>query len=170
MSDTRFSTQEKEMFDMGIRNRILAPNPELKASNKVAKKLTMENAARKMQDGDETNYSPELLGQLVVAIVQSPRVRTYMKAILSAKESTGLNEISARNFLYSMLMVFGNGQRAGTLENHTIEEFFNFELVQGIECVRVANHKTGPSEGPASVVYGLPKLYAATRKYIKLFR
>ena len=71
--------------------------------------------------------------------------------------------------LYSLLTVFGNGQRTGAVQQHTSEEFHAAEEVDGIWVARVKDHKTG-KQGIAAVVYLLPGLYKAVKAYIRLFR
>ena len=131
---------------------------------------TVETMRRKQMDPSETNYNAELLARLVIAVGNSSKIKKEIKAILKANRVDDLEENKTRNFLFSMLSIFGNGQRPGTLENMTILEFNQFVLINGIECIKVADHKTAKSDGPASVVFALPKLWAATRNYITLFR
>ena len=170
MTDKRFTSRDKEAFGNSIILRINSPNPDLKAANKRAAQKTVENMARRMQDTDDILYNPALLGELVVGVANSKKVRKQLKRILKARNKEDLEEVGTRNFLYGMLMVFGNGQRAGTIENMTCGEFVSCELVEGVECVRVAKHKTAQAEGPASVVFAILKLWSATNNYIRLFR
>jgi hypothetical protein len=63
---------------------------------------------RKQMDHSETNYQPELLARLVVAVGGSRKTKQEIKAILNAKRVEDLEEIKTRNFLFSRLFVCGS--------------------------------------------------------------
>ena len=92
-------------------------NPDLKAANKEAVWNTVKNMRKKQQDLNETNYNPALLGELVIALCGSKITKRELKSILNAKKPDSLNMVRTRNFLYATVMIFGNGQQPGTIEN-----------------------------------------------------
>ena len=167
MNDPRFTDVDKEIFSLGAQNRLMECNPALKAANKDATRNTVQTMRRKQMDETETNYRPELLAKLVIAIGGAVKTQSVIRSIVNAKRQQDIEKIPTRNFLFSMLFIFCNGQRPGTLENMTMTEFQDYELVNGIECIKVAAHKTAKSDGPASVVFALPKLWISLNK---LFR
>ena len=71
---------------------------------------TVETMRRKQMDPSETNYNAELLARLVIAVGNSSKIKKEIKAILKANRVDDLEENKTRNFLFSMLSIFGNGQ------------------------------------------------------------
>ena len=103
---------------------------------------------------------------MVKALADSKTVKKMLRKIRKAKTRQELVEKNTMELLYSLLTVFGNGQRTGAVQQHTIEEFHAAEEVDGIWVARVKDHKTG-KQGIAAVVYLLPGLYKAVKAYIR---
>ena len=172
-TDRSFSQEQKDFLNITLRNAVGDYAMDLKSANKDAVKHTVEVMRRKMCDPDEVNYQPELLKDIVVAVMDYPLVLDMLRELLTLSKEELDNRwgmIGYRNFLMAMLLLFGNGQRPGTLENMIIAELMDIQTVHGLECVRVADHKTAKSFGPASVAFAIPGLWQACVNFVKHFR
>ena len=149
-------------------------NLQLKATNREATKQTVENTRKKILDDDDVNSNYELLAAICGGVQRSEHTKDLMRTLLNAKTKEELEKrgdmVYWRNFLASLLNMFGNGQRPGTLENMTIEEFNQAQTVQEVEVVFVSKHKTAKASGAAPVSFPMPGLWKGVAVFIKFFR
>ena len=115
------------------------------------------------------NYDDKTLAKLVGAVLSSQEFKHKQKTILRARGPADLDEQEASKFLYSILLMLGNSQRAGAISNMNIKEFNRVVVSNGREVVKVDQHKTGEG-GPATIVFAFEKLWKAVNTFLNIFR
>ena len=115
------------------------------------------------------NYDEKTLAKLVGAVLSSQEFKHKLKTILRARGPADLDEQEASKFLYSILLMLGNGQRAGAISNMKLKEIRRAVVSNGKEVVKVAQHKTGEG-GPATIVLAFEKLWKAVNTFLNIYR
>ena len=115
------------------------------------------------------NYDDKTLAKLVGAVLSSKLFKQKLKTILRARVPADLDEQDTCKFLYAILLLVGNGQRAGTITNMVLKEFNRAKVFEGREVVKVAQHKTGEG-GPATIVFAYQKTWKAVHNFLNIFR
>ena len=153
-----------------VKNKIEELNPVLQSANKSSKLLTVKKVQEKQMDDTQVNFQPEKLGKLVVAIMDSSKMKKRMTRILKATRPDRLDQDTTMKFLYSQILILGNGQRGHTISLMKIHEFDNpAQAENDFKVVYCAEHKTASFSRTAPIV-SPPDIYKVIKVYINLFR
>ena len=153
-----------------VKNKIEELNPILQSANKSSKLLTVKKVQEKQMDDTQVNFQPGKLGKLVVAIMDSSKVKKRMTRILKATRPDQLDQDTTMKFLYSQILILGNGQRGHTISLMKIDELDHpLEAENEFKVVHCAEHKTASSSRTAPICFP-PTIYKAIQVYINLFR
>ena len=106
---------------MDIRSKEL--DDALQRANRKSKEKTVRGVQEKQVDPIEIMFNTEKVGKLVAAIMDSRKVKKKLAKIINVRKPTDPNQDSTMKFLYTLNLVFGNGQRGNTISLMKIKEF-----------------------------------------------
>ena len=170
----QFDRTAKLAFQEEIKQNVHDASKFIKGFNRAAQMTTQKNKEIGRKDLSVLSYRPSRCNELFLYLKNSNQVKDTMnlvsKGSMADFQKADWDEVTARNFLLGMLIIFCGGQRPHVPARMTIKEFKEAAELTGMKVVYVNNHKTQRHYGSAPLPFFLGGLYEACQNYLTLFK
>jgi hypothetical protein len=157
LNNKAFGRHLRDEFQRQIESVLKINQEEGSKINKKINTRQPKKTASKMADPKNLSYQPDKMLQLAKNYLNSQRrLSLHARLLNNMKEELDTRKISAttvRNYITSLIMMTGGGNRPDAVNNMLVEEFQAGVHMEDKNCwiVSVHQHKTATSAGAAEV-------------------